>query len=279
MLEKADIFKFLSDSKDGVYSSDLPKSIQLEEIKLRSEVAAQEYTDYLFAISTSHSIPVMDLEVAKFLRKIPKNGIILDIGGAWGWHWRNIKNVRPDVSIVIIDFIRENLVHAKKMVGPLIGDQVFLVHGDATSLPFPDQVFDAVWTVQTFQHIPDFKRACEEAYRILKVGGIFVNYSLLKTPLIRFIFSLFGKKYHIEGEMPNKFYLARANKNQKNILSQVFKSKVTVKYSECFFHPELRTTFTGRKGSLFGKLDYLISKIPVLNAVFARQASFSATKK
>ena len=44
---------------------------------------------------------------------------------------------RPDVSVVIIDFVRQNLIHAKNVLGSLIGNQVALLHGDATSLPFP----------------------------------------------------------------------------------------------------------------------------------------------
>ncbi|EMO07731.1 methyltransferase domain protein [Leptospira borgpetersenii str. Noumea 25] len=119
----------------------------------------------------------------------------MDIGGCWGWHWRNIPKERPDVKVVVIDFLRENLNHAKIFLGNSIGKYVYLVHADATSLPFQDQIFDGVWTVQTFQHIPDFKKTCSEAFRVLKSEGTFINYSLSSTPMNRIIYFLLGKNF------------------------------------------------------------------------------------
>ena len=84
------IIKNLVLGEDGIYSSELPDTSQKEELKLREEVADKNYSDYFEAISKSHSIPVMDFEVDRFFTKISKDGIILDIGGCWGWHWRNL---------------------------------------------------------------------------------------------------------------------------------------------------------------------------------------------
>ena len=126
-------------------------------------VASKNYDNYLYSVSKSHSIPVMDHEVEKFLKKMPEKSIILDIGGCWGWHWRKIKISRPDVKIIIIDFVRSNLIHAKNVLGELIGSQIELVHADATNLPFKInntfKGFNGIWTVQTLQHIPNFSKA------------------------------------------------------------------------------------------------------------------------
>nr|WP_249262196.1 hypothetical protein [Leptospira alexanderi] len=111
------ILKLLNLSKDGIYSAEIPSSEQEVELKMRSEVASKEYSNYYEVISKNHSIPVMDREVKKFLKKIKHNGIILDIGGCWGWHWRNIPKERPGVKVVVIDFLRENLNHAKTFFG------------------------------------------------------------------------------------------------------------------------------------------------------------------
>lgn len=265
---------------DGIYSGTIPKSDQQIELKLRSEVASKEYSNYFNEISKNHSIPVMDSEVKDFLRKIERNGVILDIGGCWGWHWRTISKDRPDVKVVIVDFLKENLNHAKKFLEDSIGKSVYLVHADATLLPFPEQSFAGVWSVQTFQHIPNFQQACAEAYRVLKAKGTFVNYSLNITPLNRFVYFILRKKYHKEGKLEGSFLLNKANDSQKKIVEDLYgKGNIKVGYSECFFHPDLKLIFSGKPGSIFGKIDYYFSKIPLLNSFSARQKSFEAIRK
>lgn len=96
---------------------------QSVEIALRERVAASHYENYLKSISTSHSITVMDHEVDRFLAKIPHDGLILDIGGCWGWHWRRLAQARPDVGVLIIDFVRSNLLHAQNVLEGLVGHQ------------------------------------------------------------------------------------------------------------------------------------------------------------
>jgi SAM-dependent methyltransferase len=43
---------------------------------------------------------------------------------------------------------------------------------DATSLPFADRSFDAVWSVTVLEHIPQPQSALEEMRRVLKPGGL-----------------------------------------------------------------------------------------------------------
>ena len=255
---------------------------QAQEILLRQLVAKEFYTDYLAEIAKHHSIPVMDFEVDRFLEKIPENGLILDIGGCWGWHWREIDKKRPDINVLIIDFVAANLAHAQNILGPLIGKQVALMDADATDLPFiisnNFKGFDGVWTVQTFQHIPNFSKVVKAAWSVLTKGGLFINYSLHKTPLNRFVYFLFGKRFHIEGEMPGAFYLSRANSNQKKVINDLFGNKVKVRYTECLFQPDFKITFSGKKNSFVGSIDSKLGNIPWLGFWIARQQSFEATK-
>lgn len=273
-----------SKQQDGIYVAPMPSisSVQDDEKELRERVAAHQYNDYLKAISKSHSIPVMDDEVDRFLSKMPKGALILDIGGCWGWHWRRINETRPDVGVLIIDFVKTNLNHALNILGPLVGTQVILMHADATALPFKSKsegVFNGVWTVQTFQHIPDFTNAVKEAHRVLKQGGYFINYSLHVTPLNKLIHKIMGRHYHSEGMVKNTFYLTRANKKQLKIIEEIFSSKVTDRFSECIFHPDLKFVFSGSQGNMFGKIDILLSNIPNIGRWIARQRSFGAEKK
>jgi SAM-dependent methyltransferase len=185
--------------------------------------------------------------------------------------------------VLIIDFVRANLRHAQKVLGSLVGTQVALMHADATALPFPeaDAVsagFDGVWTVQVFQHIPDFAHACREAYRVLKPGGRFANYSLHTTPLNRAVYQLLGKTFHTEGMWKNAFHLNRANDSQRQTVADIFEGGVIDRYTECLFHPDLKLTFSGRFGSLIGQLDARLGDMPWLGRWIARQRSFEASK-
>jgi ubiquinone/menaquinone biosynthesis C-methylase UbiE len=269
---------------DKIYSSiENTDTVQNIEIKLREKVASKHYDDYLAAIANSHSVTVMDYEVERFLSKLPANALILDIGGCWGWHWRNLAEKHPNVSVVIMDFVRPNLVHAKNVLGDLVGKQVALMHADATNLPFhlneKFRGFDGVWTVQTFQHIPDFSKAVFEAHRVLIKGGYFANYSLHKTPFNRFVYKCLGKKFHIKGEVAGSYYLERANNTQRDIIFNFFgEDNLEDRFTECLFHPDLKLGFTGRVNSIFGIFDIWLSKIPVLGQVFGRQRVFLAKK-
>lgn len=270
---------------DGIYSAPLPESSveQCEEMGFRDAVAARQSEDYMTAIAGSHSVPVMDHEVVRFLSKMPKGALILDIGGCWGWHWRRLATTRPDVGVVIMDFSRPNLVHALRMLGPLVGVQVALLHADATALPFLDaddgvDGFDGVWTVQVLQHIPDFLLACRESRRVLRRGGVFTNFSLHATPLNRLVYAIAGRQYHIEGMLDGAFHLTRASDKEWQAVSGVFFAAVTDRYTECLFHPDLHFSFSGRPGALLGRLDARLGAIPWLGRWIARQRGFEVVK-
>jgi ubiquinone/menaquinone biosynthesis C-methylase UbiE len=268
---------------DGIYGGiRLDLTAQSTEVELRERVAAERYDNYLDALSASHSIPVMDHEVDRFLAAIPRGGLILDVGGCWGWHWRRIAQTRPDVGVLIVDFVRSNLPHARNVLGSLVGYQVGLMHADATALPFTIDEnfagFDGIWTVQTFQHIPDFDKAVSEACRILKSGGVFANYSLNVQPPIRWLRRLLGKAYLTKGWVEGAFWLARASDDQKESIAATFGSTVSERYSEILYSPELRFTAPGRPGSVFGKLDALLSNNAGFLGWFARQRSFHCQK-
>lgn len=48
-----------------------------------------------------------------------------------------------------------------------------LVRGDAEDPPFPDASFDAVLVFAGLHHLPDYRRAVANAYRVLRPGGVF----------------------------------------------------------------------------------------------------------
>lgn len=80
-----------------------------------------------------------------------------------------------------------------------------LVQGDATSLPFEDNRFDAVTMGFGILHIPDAEAAIREAKRVLKPGGRFV-YSVWESPqtsaAFRIVFGAIEKFGSKEVSMP-----------------------------------------------------------------------------
>ena len=276
--ELQDMLNKLVLGDDGIYSYEFNNIEQENEIKTRTSLVVKVYDDYLDELSQHHSIPVMDREVSLFYDSMPKNAKIIDVGGCWGWHWRNISKVRPDIKIFIVDFVKGNLYHAKNILKGDINQNVFLIHGDATDLIFDDGLFDGYWSVQTLQHIPNFKKTISEANRVMKKGGLFATYSLNNQFIIRFIYKLLGKEYKVKGNFSN-FYLSRASQEQKNVIGEIFKQRVKTRYSEIIFKPELKVSFAGKEKSIFGVLDsYLSNNVGFLSSI-ARQCSYHVYKE
>ena len=161
------ILSGLTLDEDGIRCSTFENTSQQLEIELREAVANKKYNNYLEEIANHHSVEVMDYEVRRILRQVPIDGVIIDVGGCWGWHWRKLSQLRPDVQLVIVDFVKANLQHAHSILGETVCKSIHLVHGDATQLPFPDSSFDTYWSVQTLQHIPNFRKCIKEAWRVL----------------------------------------------------------------------------------------------------------------
>ena len=269
----------LTIGSDGIWGDVNDYGEQKEERNFRQSIASKVYDDYLQEISRHHSIPVMDREIAKFLSQIPKDGVVLDIGGCWGWHWRNTYIQRPDITVVIVDLVRENLLHAKEVLKEQVKNKtVFLVHGNACSLEFGDKTFDGIWSVQTTQHIPDFSSSCREIYRVLKTKGIYWDYGLNNATLIHAVYKLFGKSYHLDGVIGSRFFLRRVNNSVTRIVEETFHSKPVVGYSEILFTPDFGLPIGGKENASLGKLDsHLTGKFFMMKCV-ARQSSFHVQK-
>ena len=72
--------------------------------------------------------------------------------------------------------LSQEMVHAasRRNARAIKSGQVALRHGDLTTLPFADNQFDKIFSIQTLYFWPDPPRALAEIFRVLKPGGALI---------------------------------------------------------------------------------------------------------
>ena len=87
---------------------------------------------------------------------------LLDVGCAKGFMLHDFKELMPDLTIAGIDISEYAIEHAKETVKP------FLRVGNAKDLPFEDNSFDLVISINTIHNLPleECKQALSEIQRV-----------------------------------------------------------------------------------------------------------------
>lgn len=87
---------------------------------------------------------------------------VLDVGAAKGFMIHDFKLLMPELDIIGLDISSYGIEHAKEEVKHL------LQLGNATSLPFPDNSFDLVISINTIHNLPleELKQALREIQRV-----------------------------------------------------------------------------------------------------------------
>ena len=123
---------------------------------------------------------VNDNEISdKLLSNIPNDfsGKILDIpvGTAifTSKKWNNLKKS----NIICVDISIDMLSIANKRINQ---PNISLIKGDVGQLPFEDNFFDIVFSMNGFHAFPDKKKAFNETWRVLKKGGYFIGCFYIK---------------------------------------------------------------------------------------------------
>jgi len=92
----------------------------------------------------------------------------------------------PRVAAVIgVDITAEMLEQARDLAAEHEARNVDFVLGDAERLPFPDQHFDRVLVRAAPHHFRNLARACAEAFRVLRPGGVFAVCDTSPPPIVR----------------------------------------------------------------------------------------------
>ena len=134
-------------------------------------------------LSSVDEFHVRGLEVSKELAQyITSNNLkVLDVGCGLGGPARMLADEKNCV-VTGLDLSQEFIETAKalsKLVN-LDSNTTFL-KGDALDLPFERNSFDIVWTQHVQMNISEKKKFYSEIFRVLKTGGKFLYYDILKS--------------------------------------------------------------------------------------------------
>jgi len=118
---------------------------------------------------------------AALLDKLDLNGKdVLDIGCGIGGPARMMA-ARSDARITGVDLTPQFVEAARELSAMTgVGDRVRFEVASATSLPFADAVFDIATLLHVGMNIPDKTGLFREAARVLRKGGVFAIYDVMR---------------------------------------------------------------------------------------------------
>lgn len=102
---------------------------------------------------------------------LPEGAELLDVGCGGGHMAVAIAELRPDVTVTGVDFSPEQVARARARAVAAGSGNCRFEEGDAASLPFPDDSFDAVISVGSVKHWQRLHRGLAETVRVLRPGG------------------------------------------------------------------------------------------------------------
>ena len=159
--------------KEGLYEDIINRlkeqNIALDNVK-RSDIAGAD------------EFHVRGATVSRELaNSIELNGLhVLDVGCGLGGPCRMLAD-EYDCKTTGIDLSAEYIRTANKLSQLVnLDKKTAFSQGDATNLPFEDDTFDVVWTQHVQMNIPDKKKFYSEINRVLKTGGHFLYYDILR---------------------------------------------------------------------------------------------------
>ncbi|MBI4781163.1 MAG: methyltransferase domain-containing protein [Oscillatoriophycideae cyanobacterium NC_groundwater_1537_Pr4_S-0.65um_50_18] len=99
---------------------------------------------------------------------------ILDVGcGIGGSSLYLAEKYQATVTGITLSPVQANRAIARAQAAGL-GDRATFQVADALEMPFADQSFDLVWSLESGEHMPDKQKFLQECYRVLKPGGKFI---------------------------------------------------------------------------------------------------------
>ncbi len=109
-------------------------------------------------------------------------GQILDVGcGIGGSSLYLAEKYSASVAGITLSPVQVNRATQRAEAADLSQRVSFQV-ADALAMPFPDESFDLVWSMESGEHMPDKPQFLQECYRVLKPGGKFLMITWCHRP-------------------------------------------------------------------------------------------------
>ena len=111
----------------------------------------------------------------KALSGIPENfsGKLLEVPVGTGILTMPLYKTLPEAEITCLDYSADMMGRAQEKANRLNLNNVTFQQGDVGALPYADDTFDIVLSLNGFHAFPDKEAAYREVFRVLKPGGIF----------------------------------------------------------------------------------------------------------
>lgn len=108
---------------------------------------------------------------------------VLEVGPGTGHYaLQTARWISPSGTLDVLDLQQEMLDHTARLAAERGITNIVPTHGDARSLPYPDETFDAAYLVTVLGEIPDQDAALRELRRVLKPEGRLVVGELFPDP-------------------------------------------------------------------------------------------------
>jgi SAM-dependent methyltransferase len=104
--------------------------------------------------------------------EIEPGSCVLDAGCGFGGTVASLNERLKGMKLIGLNLDERQLGRARRRVLPINDNRIEFCQGDACTLPFADSSFDRVLAVECIFHFPSRQRFFEEAFRVLRPGGI-----------------------------------------------------------------------------------------------------------
>ena len=119
-----------------------------------------------------------DDSLGKALSGIPEHfsGRLLEVPVGTGILTMPVYQTLPEADITCLDYSADMMGQAQEKANRLHLKNVTFQQGDVGALPYEDDTFDIVLSLNGFHVFPDKKTAYREVFRVLRPGGTFCGY-------------------------------------------------------------------------------------------------------
>ncbi|MCR4871145.1 MAG: class I SAM-dependent methyltransferase [Atopobiaceae bacterium] len=107
--------------------------------------------------------------------KVPEGfeGSLLEVPVGTGVLTMPLYKTLPDAQVTCLDYSADMMENAQSRAAEAGISNVCFTQGDVGALPFADESFDIVLSMNGFHAFPDKEAAYKETFRVLKPGGTF----------------------------------------------------------------------------------------------------------